>query len=177
MKFARWALGLVLVGCLTTLAVAAQKRMPLSMLCQHAERIVIAEVTSSSFRYADWPGLGNVPTTVFTVTVEETWKGATAQTLEVQVLGGYDPERELVTRASGAAEMRIGQRVLLFVDEKDGIARVYGREQGRYDVKVRRVVGRPGMPIDQDILTPPLKKQILTILAAQAKESLEGGGR
>ena len=177
MKLVRCVLGLTLVVALSTLAVAAQKRMPLSMLCEHAERIVIAKVTAATFQPTEWLGLGKVPTTAFELSVEETWKGAEATTLEVLVLGGIDREAETVTRASGAAEMAVGQRVLLFIDEKDGVARIYGREQGRYFLKVKRVIGRPGMPIDADILTPALKKNILAILAEQAKSAPKGGGR
>ena len=179
-----------LAASAASVAIAAQRRLPLEMLCRHAERIVIAEVTGSRVTESEWPGLGRQTTTVFTLEVEETWKGAASQKIDVQVIGGTDPKTGLTHAASGAPQLRVGERALIFVDDEfRGVAhpgpRIFGWAQGKYEVIVKRVVGRPGMPIDEDILTHPLKKKIAAILAAQAAEpkeetpsaSGEGGGR
>ncbi len=155
----------------TSVAVAAQRRMPLEMLCRHAERIVIAEVTAARVTEADWPGVGSLTTTVFTLKVEETWKGATSTTIELEAMGGTDPKTGLTLTVSGAPVFRVGERALIFVDDVNGVSRVYGWTQGKYELIVKRVVGRAGMPIDEDILTHPLKKRIDVILAAQAAET------
>lgn len=175
-----------LVASAASVAIAAQRRMPLEMLCRHAERIVIAEVTAARVTKAEWPGLGNLTTTVFTLKIEKTWKGAASSTIELEALGGTDPKTGITTQASGAPRFTVGERALVFIDEVNGISRVYGWTQGKYEVVVKRVVGRSGMPIDEDILTHPLKKRIETILARQAMEPVppaktpaggKGGGR
>ena len=59
-----------------------------------------------------------------------------------------------------------GEKALVFVDVlEDGTMRVYAWEQGKYTVVVKRVVGRAGHAIEQDILLHPLRQRIEAELA------------
>ncbi len=147
---------------------AAQKKLPLEMLCQHAERIVVAEVVDLRVlpQPVEWTGLGPLTTTEVTLKIEARWKGPNdGNNLTVLVPGGTDQKTGLTTRLSGNVRFSVGERALIFINETEDRRHVYGWEQGKYPIIVKRVVGNRAFAIAEDILLHPLKKKIERILS------------
>jgi hypothetical protein len=143
------------------------------MLCRHAERIVVGEVTAANCVVAEWPGIGEITFTDVTIRITDRWKGPEGDTLTVRVPGGTDPATGITLTVSETPTFRVGEKALVFSKEYHGHPWVYGWSQGKYEVVVKRVVGRPGGPIGEDILLEPLRRRIEGILLRQAAESGE----
>ena len=157
----------------TAFSWAAQKKLPLEMLCQHAERIVIAEVVSMRVlpEPVDWIGLGPLTTTEVTLKIEARWKGPNdGNEVTVLVPGGTDHKTGLTTRLSGNVRFSVGERALIFINETEDRRHVYGWEQGKYPIIVKRVVGNRAFAIAEDILLHPLEKKIKRVLSKLESE-------
>lgn len=97
--------------------------------------IVVGEVLEQETRlYED----GGFPVTYTTVVVEETLKGSTPSLIEIFALGGQVDD--LIGHADGVAEFEPGERVFLFLTEKEKLGSnvydVYGWFQGKWSVVV-----------------------------------------
>lgn len=165
-------------------ALAAQRALTLEMLCRGAERIVVGEVVGSAVMNDEWPGTGRITFTDWTIRIADRWKGpADGDTLTVRVPGGIDPETGITLTVSETPTFRLGEKVLVFAKEMHCRPWVFGWSQGKYEVVVERVVGRPGNPIAEDTLLPPLRMRVQAILRAQEAagpghgDSAPGGGR
>jgi len=164
----RGAIALLLPLLASGLLLAAQRTLSLEMLCRNAERVVVGEVTGSVAVDDEWPGIGRITFTDVTIRIAERWKGpAEGETLTVRVPGGTDPETGVTLAVSETPTFRVGEKVLVFAKEMHGHPWVYGWSQGKYEVIVERVVGRPLTPIDRDILLTPLRLRVEAILRAQ----------
>jgi hypothetical protein len=130
-------LGTVL-ALLATLAGAARadsgRALDLDQLIDLSEEIVVGEVVDSSAR---WQGKLVVTDTV--VRVDETMKGAPPREVTITQPGGtaVHPRlgAEVTTQASTFTAFVRGESVVLFVDQRAGVRRLVGAQQGKLVVE------------------------------------------
>ena len=147
----------------------SQRPFSLEKLCGKSEHIVVGKVTKLSYYRAEWPKVGTIPFTDVTIEVEEQWKGKLADAkLVIQVPGGKHADGTRMT-VSETPTFQVGEKVLLFTARYNGRQWVYGWEQGKYTMVIQRVVGKEGFPIDEDILTYPLRRQIEELVRKTSK--------
>ena len=150
-------------------ATALQRPMTLKQLVNGAEHIVVARAKKVTYTTAHWPRVGTLPFTDVTLLLEEQWKGHIEGTeLVVRVPGGKRPGGSWV-RASDTPSFQEGEKVLVFTYTNFGKQWVYGWQQGKYRMFVKRVVGKVGYPVPRDILTFPLKRKIEALLRTATK--------
>ncbi|MEM7263000.1 MAG: hypothetical protein AAF488_13490 [Planctomycetota bacterium] len=163
---------LLIVGGLGVRASAAIRPVSLDQLVQHSTAAVVATVREQRSRPGTWPGVGSLPFTDFTLTVESVWFGPTERKeWIVSVPGGTDAFGRQV-EVSDMARLRVGDRVLLFLhertigagEEKRTETWVTGSVQGCYPMRKQRVVGRKQFPIPQDVLAYYLRPQVLSLV-------------
>jgi len=143
---------------------AAQRQLGLGHVSRQADHIFVGIVLSTRAYRDTWPDVGKVVFTDVKIKVTEEWKGAWKdKIITLQVPGGVLPDGSGMG-VSGAPVFAQDERVLVFSKAYNGREWVYGWEQGKYTLVLRRVVGRPGFPISSDILSPGLKRSILKLL-------------
>lgn len=148
---------------------AAQRSLTLDQLCKISENIVVGTVQKVEGYHGDWPGVGRVVFSDITIQVQDQWKGELPSTeLVLQNPGGIAPDGQHM-RASGMAEFKEGEKVLVFVNHQNGRRWVAGWIQGKYEIVVERVVGVRGYAVGQDSLTHHLKPKVKRIVEAQQR--------
>lgn len=112
------------IALLLSVASAIEPAVPLSVMADHAERIVVAEVTSSEARW-EAGERGDVQTVVWLHT-EQVLTGEAPDTLEILVEGGQIGEHR--TWVSGQPTLEEDHRyLLLLVRDFEGRPRVIGQ--------------------------------------------------
>jgi cysteine-rich repeat protein len=122
----------VLVATATAPAAASTvELLPADRLYAEAERIVDGTVSAAITR---WNATGTGLETVATVTVEATWRGPLAATVEVVAPGGtLDGARHVIV---GSPTLGLGERARWFLrDRGDGRLGVYGWAQGKWPAR------------------------------------------
>ena len=94
-----------------------------------SEVILTGRVAGTSSR---WAHDNSAIITEADVEVTEVWKGAPADVVQLQTLGGT--VGTVMLRVDGAAEFAVGERVVLFLDEENGSYRPYGMMFGKYEI-------------------------------------------
>jgi hypothetical protein len=108
-------------------------------LTRRASRIVIGSVQSASSR---WNTEKTSISTLVTISVERTLKGAESSRVQVIVPGGE--VGGIGQKATGAPTFSPGEKVFLFLDETSpGLFRTVGFFQGKFDI---REEGTPSAP-------------------------------
>ena len=123
---------------LATLAVTARadsgRALDLDQLIDLSDEIVVGEVVGSTSR---WQGKLVVTDTV--VRVDEAMKGSPPHEVTVTQPGGtaVHPRlgAEVTTQASTFTAFDRGESVVLFVDQRDGVRRLVGAQQGKLVVE------------------------------------------
>ena len=94
-----------------------------------SEVILAGRVVATHSRWADDH---SAIITEADVEVSEVWKGAPADVVQVETLGGT--VGTVMLRVDGAASFADGERVVLFLDEENGDYRPYGMMFGKYEI-------------------------------------------
>lgn len=153
---------------LGVLPAARGSAVPLSleMVARRAELIVVGRVSALSEGYwADWPGVGRTVFTDVSIEVGEVWKGnVEGARITLQVPGGRLADGSRVA-VSEAPVFQLDEKVLVFAYTHLGRPWVYGWDQGKYSMMRKRVVGKKGYPVAEDILSGALRNRIDQILA------------
>lgn len=171
------AAGIAVCTLLAPLAASATTVRLLShdQLIAHADSIVVGRVES---RECFWRG-----TRIFTrhrVAIEQTWLGEERATLEVLTLGGV--VGEIGQHVAGAAQLRTGERVVLYLAEgPEGGTWVVGMWQGVFRVSTESPAAPPAV-IRSDLLpsSEPVRSVGDKPAMPQTLEALENevrGGR
>ena len=111
-------------------------------LTAQAELILVGHVTDVSC-YEE--GEGNIYTEV-TISVEQKLKGEAGEEVVVRVAGGKVGEREMWVEDTPTFKM--GERVVVFLEESGGIFRVVGGFQGKLTISEHDTVG-DGIPLPE----------------------------
>ena len=149
---------------------SAQTKFSLERLCQRADVIVIGQVKKLEYSVQNWPRVGKITFTDVTLQVEEVWKGKVeGQEFVVRVPGGRNSDGSIL-HVSETPKFVVGERALVFSRPYLGRPWVYGWEQGKYRVVVKRVVGKPAFAIDKDVMTYALRRRVDAILAAASRK-------
>lgn len=134
-KHRRAALALAVTVMLlpATLFATTVLRLGTQDLVEVSPIIVLGEVLEQETRLFED---GGFPVTYTTVVVEETLKGSTPSVIEIFTLGGQVDD--LIGQADGVAKFEPGERVFLFLTEKEEMGEntydVYGWFQGKWSV-------------------------------------------
>jgi hypothetical protein len=130
------------------------EKLTVEELASRADSILVGEVTDIAC-YEE--GEGNIYTLV-TLRVEQTIKGETEEVVNVRVPGG-----ELNGQAmwvEDAPSFQMGEGVVVFLEEREGIFTVVGGFQGKFTIDNNNMVGG-NMPLSEFI------EQLRDILASQ----------
>ena len=134
-------LGLVLgIFCLSAFAHAATQRpLGLAELTSKADTIAIGTVTG---RVAIWNPQHTQILTRTTFRISEVLKGSPGKEVVVETLGGVLDGVGMM--AAGAPQFRPAEKDLIFLvrDQRTGIHRILGWEQGRFRVVADPIIGR-----------------------------------
>ncbi len=164
------AVAAIVLLCGVDSAHAAQRKMSLTQLTTKADHIVVGEVIDMHCYEGVWQAVGPTIFTDVTLRIEEEWKGKVkAKTLTVRVPGGElaDGRRIVV---SGMPKFTMNEKCLVFTRKYEGTQWVFGHMQGKYRMKVKRVVSKFGFAIDKDILTHALKPKIEALIVKERRE-------
>jgi hypothetical protein len=99
-------------------------------LAKRAELVIMGEVASMKTR---WNKPQEPIYTEITLNVQETWKGeVTTKTIMVEQIGGTYGETSL--KIPDAAEFKVGQKVILFIDKREDMTDLAGWYQGKFNI-------------------------------------------
>jgi len=130
------------------------EKLTIDELAVRADSILIGEVTDSTC-YQE--GEGNIYTQV-TLSVEQTIKGETEEEVVIRVAGGEVNGQ--VLWVEDAPSFQLGERVVVFLEEDDGVFGVVGWFQGKFSIDKNNMVSG-NTPLTEFI------EQIRNILAKQ----------
>jgi hypothetical protein len=117
---------------------AALVPLSLEQLIERSRFIICGEVVSLESRWKDFPKLGRVIVTDARIRVSEAWKGTLEEKeITVQYFGGQVGEEWVACLES--PRYAVGEKVLVFVREWQGVWWTAGWLQGKYPL-----VGSPG---------------------------------
>lgn len=126
-------------------------------LVQKADTIVVGTVSTIA---AEWDAAAERPYTFVTFSDLDIRKGSAQATLTLRLLGGPDPDGNILT-ISGVPEFHLGDRLVLFIAGNDHYAvPLVGLWQGLY-----RVVYDPGR--DEDVLYTSARQPLTALPAKQ----------
>jgi hypothetical protein len=132
MTITRWLAAIAVAASATPAAASTIRELSPDALAADAERIVDATVIA---RETAWNAAHTGLETRVVLSVEATWKGTAAATLEIVVPGGeLGGARHLVV---GTPSVEVGETARWFLrDRGDGRLAVYGWAQGKWPVRV-----------------------------------------
>ena len=120
------------------------EKLTVEQLAARADSILVGKVTNIACYQED---KGNIYTLV-TLSMEQTIKGETKEAVNVRIPGG-----ELNRQAmwvEDAPSFQLGERVVIFLEEREGIFNVVGGFQGKFSIDKNNMVSG-NMPLTEFI--------------------------
>jgi hypothetical protein len=119
----------LMLGCLGTLQATSVRRLSFDDLIASAHSIVEGSVVSSNtYRSSD----GKLIFTSYTISVQESLKGSTPQTVTVTTVGGRIGNT--ILHVAGMPVFQPGDRAILFLEQSKSFTTVVGLNQGKFAI-------------------------------------------